>query len=368
MRTAKTTLALGTVAALLAACGPTMNTMGDGATDAAADAPHDSGPPRECTPTQSPCDCFEQGPPDYSRMGTGQASASSTDPQREALNRANYWRTSTGITALNANAQVEQAAQAHSHFMATTPQTMCWPGVHQEVESGCAGFTGINSWDRMTTAGYAWMQASEVINWDSTTQAAVDAWMWTVYHRQPFLNWKLVDMGYGTEHGPLGSGQANHNDINFATPRAGRTGDQPAGPVVFPVPGQTDVPTAFNGWLEGPTPPAPGGAARWPSGRPSGTVISMHFPTAPTSAMVPNGWTVTEHHIFLSNPGAMSCEEVPHTFISYETDANLRRSGPASDVFMYADQPLTAGTQYVARIVGTSGGAAFTRTWGFTTR
>ena len=69
--------------------------------------------------------------------------------------------------------------------------------------------------------------------------------------------------------------------------------------------------------------------------------------------MRPVLWTVTGHFVYLNDPAGMRCDEVPHTFISYENDANLRRSGESTDAFLYANQPLAAATRYVGRVTGT---------------
>lgn len=212
----------------------------------------------------------------------------------------------------------------------------------------------------MTAAGYNWSRAAEVINWESDVDRAIDGWIWTVYHRQPFMDWRLVEIGYGREQGLLNGRTVYHNVMDFGAPRSGSMAQAPSAPVVFPVPGQSDVPPAFRGDLEGPTPPAPGGSGGpWPRGVASGTVISVHFPVS--------DWQVTAHRLFVHNGAA--CTEVPHTFVSKENDPNLNRGGMgANDVFMYANEPLAARTEYVVQVEGTVNGAPWSRTWAFTTR
>ncbi len=356
-------LTLG-LAITLTACGPSM-LLGDGAPNPDGGSNGDggsleTGPTRECrTPAparpntgdcDNPCACAERDPPDFGCAQSGRPSAASTDAQREGLTRANYWRTAAGLAPFDAQAQIEQAAQAHAHFMATTAQRTCWPGVHNEVMAGCTGFTGISPGDRMATAGYQFSNWAEVINWEPTPSASVDGWIWTVYHRQPFMAWRLNEEGFGVEMGPFGTRTASHDVMDFGTPRAGG-GTAPPAPIVFPPPGLRDVPPAFRGDFEGPTPPAPAGG-RWPSG----TVISVHFPS--------NGWTIASHELFL----APACTAVPHTFNTFMNDANLSRSGPSNDVFMYANTALQPSTEYVVRVNGMWNGQPWGRTWAFTTR
>lgn len=352
MRRSLVLLAFGSLAAL-AACGPATSLPGDGG-DGGGDGGR-PGPAPACT-DPNPCACADRGPAYYDDATRGQTSATTDDAQRAALVRANRWRTAAGLTPFNAHAQIEQAASAHARFMATTPQATCWPNPHNENQAGCDGFTGRTMGDRMTAAGYSWSRASEVINWEPEPERAVDGWIWTVYHRQPFMDWRLTEVGYGRASGPFGGRTAQHNVMDFGTPR-GAQGTAPAEPVVFPVPGQTDVPPAFRGDLEGPTPPAPGGAATWPRGVASGTVISVHFPNS--------NWNITSHRLLRADGG--TCTEVEHTFVTRATDRNLANT-MSNDVFLYANQPLSPQAEYVVRVEGTFNGASWSRTWAFTTR
>ncbi len=334
----KPSLIIALVALFIApACGPTTN------------VPADSG---VC---ETPCSCAERGPPDFSREGLGTPAAGADARQLAALVRANHWRTAAGIAPINANAQIQAAANAHVQFMATNPQSGCWANPHQETAS-CAGFTGRSMADRMSAAGYQWSLAGEVINWEGTANAAIDGWIWTVYHRQPFMDFAFTETGYGYADGTLGGRMVTHNVMDFGAPQSGSP-TAPTHPVVFPVPGQTGVPPSFMGWLEGPTPPWPAGGA-WPSGRTSGTVVSMHFPS--------DAWTVTDHRMYTNQ--AQACAEIPHFYIDHDNDPNLNRGSPANDVFLYANSPLSSGFEYVVSVTGTFNGAAFTRTWAFTTQ
>jgi uncharacterized protein YkwD len=346
----KSTSALVLFTSLVAAaCGP-MGTTADGSTTSDSSSSHDVNN-TDCT---NPCACADRGAPDFSHENDGAQPAVGDARQEAALVRANHWRTAAGLAPLNGSAQIQQAATAHANYLATTSQTTCWPNPHQE-SSSCAGYTGTNMGDRMTTAGYEWTRASEVINWEDNANDAVDGWIWTVYHRQSFMDYRMVDTGYAYHDGTYGGRPATHNVMDFGTPR-GADPQGPSGPVVFPVPGLTGVPRAFHGNYEGPTPPPPGGETSWPQAG-SGAVISMHFPG--------DVWTVTEHHLFSTANSA--CTEIEHTYISKDNDANLNRGTPSNDVFMYANQPLAAATEYVASVTGTWNGQAFTRTWAFTT-
>ncbi|MDP3275426.1 MAG: CAP domain-containing protein [Deltaproteobacteria bacterium] len=333
-------------AALSAACGPPGQDPDGGSPDGGA------------RPCANACACAERGPPDYRGETAGTPSASSSAEQTEGLTRANRWRTASGLAPIHANAQVEDAALRHAQFMASNAST-CWPGAHSQVNNaGCQNFTGANPGARLVTSGYAWSAYGEVIDWADTPTRAVDEWIWTVYHRKPFMRWEYVHMGYGRAQGPYNGRTAWHNVVDFASPRSGERPTQPtSGFAVFPLPGQTDVPVGFRGDLEGPTPPAPGTLGAWPRGLSSGQVVSAHF----VNAM----FEVSEHLFYRSEPGGTRCEPVEHTFISRANDRNLMTS---HDVFLYANEALQPMTEYVTHLRGTVNGQPFDRTWAFTTR
>lgn len=310
--------------------------------------------PELCT---SVCACAERGPPNFTGATRGTASATADMNQQQALARANYWRTAAGLEPLSSNTELEQAATAHAQFMATNPQS-CWPGAHsQNNTAGCRGFTGRSPGDRLSAAGYQNMGWSEVIDWADTPDAAIDEWIWTVYHRAPFMSWEFTQMGYGVARGPFGGRTANHNVVDFGIPR-GMAGTRPPEMALFPPAGAQGVRAYFRGDLEGPTPPGPGLVRPWPQGVSSGTVVSMHFGS--------DTFIIQSHEFYRSNPRAMrpECDAVVHTFISRENDTNLMN---ARHVFLYANEQLQPRTEYVARIKGTHDGRPFDRSWAFTT-
>jgi hypothetical protein len=257
--------------------------------------------------------------------------AGATSNQQMALLRANHWRTSMGVAPLNMNARLNTASTNHANFCNSTPQATCWPGSHDET-STCAGYTGHWPWDRMTAAGYTWSAAAEDMAFVSNPVTAVDQWIWTVFHRAPFLAEAYVDVGYG---------QTGSIDVaDFGTMGGASASGPPVG--MFPVPGQTGVPRSFLG-NEGPQPTPP------PGGYPSGPVIS--------ATLNANG-VVTDHQLW--DP---ACTPIPHVF------SNSNGSGGTNPRFwyFYANTPLAASTRYIARVGGTVGTTSFTHTWSFTT-
>jgi hypothetical protein len=266
--------------------------------------------------------------------------------QQQALIRANQWRTAAGLTPLNANAEVQQAAAAHAHFMTINPSG-CYPGSHMEVMTSgsttCAGFTGAQPWDRMATAGYKIQTASEVIDSASDGTTAVDGWIWTVYHRMPFMDAQYLDTGFGLE--------GKNAVMDFGTLLTAKAGTTTVN-AVYPLPGQTAVKPDFNGSTEGPTPLPPTSTKKWPSG----TVISVTFSK--------DNYTITSHALYDS-----ACQPVVHSAHGYFDDPVLQTELQDKKFFyMFSDAPLAHGMTYTASVSAMVGGAAWSQTWSFTTQ
>lgn len=324
-------------AAALAGCGDdAVNSNTGGAADAG-------------TRCEGLCGCALAGPPDISRAGAGVPSDTSSDDQRAALQRANLWRTAAGLAPLNANAQLEQAAAAHSTFMVNNASS-CWPGAHNEVMgASCRGFTGASPGARASAAGYRPAALGEVINWESTPAASIDGWIWTVYHRFPFVNPDYTEVGFAAVEGNFGGRRTNFNTMEFARPSG--TGTTPlTEPAVFPPPGQSDVPVLFRGNLEGPTPPLPA-TGRWPSG----PVITITFPSPE--------FELTTHRVLDA-----SCAEVPSSYFTARTSTDASVRSLAQRIgFFYPDSPLAASSEYTVEARGTVGGQPWSKVWRFTT-
>lgn len=313
------------------------------------DAINNTNPGDGGTRCEGLCGCAQAGPPDITRAGSGMPAASSSDDQRAALQRANMWRTSAGLAPLNANAELEQAATAHSQFMVSNPSS-CWPGAHNEVmNASCRGFTGAAPGARATAAGYRPAALGEVINWESTPAASIDGWIWTVYHRFPFVNPDYTEVGFAAVPGTFSGRRTNFNTMEFARPSGAAAGVL-AEPAVFPPPGQTGVPVLFRGNLEGPTPPLPA-TGRWPSG----PVITVTFPT--------QEFELTVHKVY-----DVACTEVPSSYFTARTstDSNVRNLARRI-AFFYPDAPLAASSEYTVEVRGTVDGQPWSRVWRFTT-
>lgn len=298
----------------------------------------------------NPCEavlgvCPDKGPPDYAKAMGAKHAPSSDDDQKAAIDRANYFRVSMGLPPFDGNDLINKAAIAHAEFLAKNQRRSCYPdSPHDEVE-GCPGYTGFDVKSRLTTAGFKGSPVSEVITEGPINPAAaVDNWIFSVYHRLPFADFRLTQAGFGI---------SDRWVMNFGTPAGTPTPTAP-GIIVFPVPGQIEVPPEFEGFTETPTPPGPAGQDPWPQGVPSGQVISVHFPSL--------AGMVTEHKLYNATDG---CTPVDTTYTDDRSDPALMGTHSA---FFYADEPLAPNTVYVVQVKGMFNKEGFTRTWSFTTQ
>ena len=259
--------------------------------------------------------------------GPAQNNASPAPPsclasdQQSAVSLLNTkYRNAVGAPVVTGDCALSKASKAHADFYVAHVSQYNASGlsVHEEDASYGAGFTGINFWDRDTAAGFAGGGTSgEVIAFEGTPAAALQGWIDTVYHRLPLLSPTTQVIGYGSKN----SGGTACDVIDSS----GRNGLKTDPIVVWPWPGQHNVPAAWNG-LEGPTPQAP------PGGFPSGPVITAQF------------WkttTVSTHELIDAKGAAIA-----HTWLDYKSDPNLANLAPET-VALYANKPMNAGTYAV---------------------
>ncbi len=153
-----------------------------------------------------------------------------------ALEQVNRYRAAAGLTAIAYDPALGAAAQAHAEYLAANPDQ--WArDVHGEVPDA-PGFTGRRPADRAARHGYRG-GAGEIIHFAGPAEKAVDGWMETLYHRLPLISPNTAEMGYGT--GMSRDGRYV-NVLNYGVAPA----DGPQ-EVAWPHPGQTDVPTGWDG-------------------------------------------------------------------------------------------------------------------------
>ena len=255
------------------------------------------------------------------------------DRQALALSALNYYRALAGLPPVTASPVIHQSALAHAFytlFNGADPQLRDL-GIHNEVK-GDLGYTGDNQLARAEHFGYPPHSMGEVITHRDDPQAAVSDWIDSVYHRLPLLRADVVELGYGDAY--LDSQRIQVMDLSFRERSTGRI-------IVYPAPDQRDVPTTFNG-NEIPD-PAPN--ATYPIGYP----VTATFDRLAT--VVVNGY-------HLRDPAGT---DLPGHILR-PSDKDMENSF----AFMAAT-PLNPGTTYSMDLSGTIDGAAFHRTWRFTT-
>jgi hypothetical protein len=253
------------------------------------------------------------------------AGAEFSEPARAALAAVNELRSHMGLGCMALVPEINVASQKHcDYYQLNIENKPCIANAHGEVET-CAGFVAASFGQRMTLAGYTGSPRSEVMAFSGDPGRAVAMWINSVYHRTPLVSPWVREMGYG--------GTADCDTVDLG--QGPETSDDAT--ALYPYPGQTDIPTEFDGSREGPMPPEP------PSGWPSASPVHLYV----------QDFTVESHEIFAS----AACDPLPHQWLD----------DSESYYILYPDQPFQNGTEYRVRISGTKGGEPLTFDWTFTT-
>lgn len=265
---------------------------------------------------------------------------------RLALEQVNRYRIAAGLPPVAYDPALGAAAQAHAAYLAANPDQ--WePNAHTEVP-GAPGFTGRRPADRAARQGYGG-GVGEIVHFAGPAEQAVDGWMQTLYHRLPLLSPRTTAIGYGFAAGPDGR---YVNVLDYGVAPAGAAARSVTGPqeaVAWPHPGQTGVPTAWDG-REVPDPfrlhPGVEG--------PVGYTITLTFP-GPVRSL-----RLTEAS--LTGPEG----RVP--VLPFDPEGDDRLSDTAA---LIPARPLRPDSRYTVRMRGLvdrgQGPEPFERTWSFTT-
>jgi hypothetical protein len=273
-----------------------------------------------------------------------------------AYTTENTARAAMGIPCASLVPALDTSATDHcNYYVANVGDSSCEGDPHVEVQ-GCSMYVAAQFYQREMAAGYTGLGAFEdmafVDNGTTATQTFIDS----VWHRIPVLSPWVRDMGYG---GGMGNG-TGCDTIDFgvgaSTPLSATA--------VYPYPGQTGVPTSFNGALEGPTPPEP------PSGWPSGYPISVYMfgaMTAPVHTITVVGDSTPIAHQFISYMGAGD----PDGLLAACSTSYMGPGGnecAGAGFILYTNAPMTSSTQYHVHVEGSGTvGSEKTFDWVFTT-
>ncbi|MBH1933003.1 sigma-70 family RNA polymerase sigma factor [Streptomyces sp. AV19] len=134
--------------------------------------------------------------PDRPRPTTAKATprpAGGGSPAQQVTDLVNAERAKAGCSPLTGNAQLDQAAQAHSDDMAAR-------GFFDHTNPDSKG-----PGDRVTAAGYRWTTYGENIAYGQQSAASVmDGWMKSPGHKANILNCSFKEIGVGVNHAPGG--------------------------------------------------------------------------------------------------------------------------------------------------------------------
>lgn len=248
---------------------------------------------------------------------------------RAVLAQVNGYRKHAGLAPVALDAGLSHGCQAHADYLVQNVADRSTEGVgaHEE-DPKLPGYS---------EAGRRAGQAADIAM-DIEPLRAVPEWMATLFHRVPILDPNLRRIGFGIAD----AGRPHWRvvvDVN-----SGRGSDRP---VLYPADGQKDVPPAYH-------------AGERPDPIPESKDKKAGYPVTVT---FPHGATVKDAVAHLADADG---HEVPAWVSTPEktVDRELQRNS----VCLIARQPLRPGARYTATVTARVDGAAWKRTWGFTTR
>jgi tetratricopeptide (TPR) repeat protein len=256
--------------------------------------------------------------------------------QAAAVAAVNQYRKLAGLAPVNTSTVIHQSALAHAFytfFNGASPKIRDL-GIHLEQSDGL-GYTGDNVLARAQHFGYPQRSMAEVITHQSDPGGAVSDWIDSVYHRFPILRADLLELGYGDAY--LGPMTVQVMDMSYRETATGRV-------VLYPAPGQANVPTAFNG-NEIPDPLKNAGS-------------TVSYPVGyPITATFDRNARVTISAFHFRDPSGADLPGV-----------TLQPNNDTENSFAFlANTPLQAGTTYSADLTYTINGISGHKSWQFTT-
>jgi hypothetical protein len=252
----------------------------------------------------------------------------------------NYRRQQIGLPAMVRNAQLDQAAQAHSDYQRANNVIS-----HEETQ-GAPGFTGTDLGQRIAATGYDFSSNryayGEVISATASTSgfAAAEDLITAIYHRFVIFEPTFFEAGGGSATVQRGYTYFTANFTANGLERGLGRGRF----VTYPRAAQQGVPLNFFSDREMPDPV--------PERNEVGFPISLHADI--TSSVVVSSFTV--------RPQGGS--PVTTKLLTSVTDTET----PASAAAIVPLEPLATGTAHEVRFSGSVDGVAVDYNWTFTTR
>ena len=263
--------------------------------------------------------------------------------QAPVLERVNYHRTLAGVAPVVAEAKLLKAAQSHADYLDSANEMG-----HFEDKKTNPYYTGNSPFDRIDAVQYDYAEAGEVVARQSSSHpaAAVDALITAVYHRFIILSNDFVQAGPGVK---LNTHQGME-ELNVAVDFGAQIlppQPPPTALTVYPVDGQSGVPTDFDPTEEYPN-PMPGHAL---VGFPVSIQVDARHALAVESFQVYEMAPYTPRR-------ALDARLLTHA-VDAETPAHAAALIPVS--------PLTPSTTYQLAFSGSVDGVPVSKAWQFTT-
>lgn len=314
-------LAAAVFAALLAGCGG--GGGGDNTTTTGAVVSNTPGQTGPTTPSTAPVE-------------TGNTAT-------DAFNWFNYRRGMLGLSVLTRNSTIDVAALGHSRYLQLNNT------VSHGQEVGRSGFTGATTEARLTAAGYVITRPyafGEVISAANSTSGAYHAeqLIAAIYHRFVIFEPRFREIGTGAV---TANGNFTYFTADLATSGTLGAGLGAGRIAVYPVAGQTAVPTNFFSDQEEPDPV--------PNQDEVGYPISVH------ADLGRDGGDLNVQSFTVAPRGGAA---LTTRLLSHASDA-------ATGSTVAAIVPLTVlrgNTTYDVSFRGAVHGVAVTQDWSFTTR
>lgn len=268
------------------------------------------------------------------------APAAVNNTAADGLSWFNYRRQQIKLAALTRNAQLDNAAQAHSEYQRANNVIS-----HDEV-AGAPGYTGAELGQRISAAGYRFSSSryayGEVISATASTSgfAAADDLVTAIYHRFVIFEPTFSQAGGGSA---TVSNGYTYFTANFTANGLGN-GVGRGGFVTYPTEGQRGVPTNFFSDREIPDPV--------PDRNEVGFPVSVHADI--TSRVTVNSFTLRPQGGAAVSTRLLSADTDPET--------------PPSAAGLIPLEPLRASTTYEVQFNATIDGVAVSRSWTFSTR
>ncbi len=164
------------------------------------------------------------------------------DPRAaEVLRLVNEVRGRADLPPLAVHPALAAAAAAHAAYYVRNPLDAVDLSAHRESPDR-PGFTGTEPWERGAYFGYPFTYYAEDMHFLGDHRQATAEWRDSVYHRLPLLEPAAEHLGYA--QATLGEATADVLQIGATTLREAAEGLPEA--VIYPVPGQTGVPVAWD--------------------------------------------------------------------------------------------------------------------------